>query len=569
MQDQSLFQQPEHSPETNAHGETKTLDQASLSAFASLQALLQTELQATTGLDRFMLTTGTLPQLNGLQAGKHKLLPSLFSALRSFGQVIFINNPITGIFLLVGLALQSPWYSLLAVIGTTSAQVASYWLGCDKGAQRQGIYGFNGALVGCAIAAFANLDGSDPWLFWLLLAALGGGLTTLLIHGWSLWLLDRTGLPPLTLPFCLVTWLLLLLATLLGPSILPLAATSLDQSSTTSPLTLLSGLSSGFGQIFLCSNPLTGFLVLVAMALASPLAALAGLLGGIVGMLTGMLIGVTPDSLAQGLWSYNGILVTIAIGGTFYAPTLRSLAIGLIGAAVTTLLSALILAGLPIQWPILTAPFVLTTWILQLVVRQTLPALIPVGLHSIVTPEEHRQRFVVAREVMLTFRNQLKNTLTGLPRPSLSLGLPPESLTPIHMIFARFDLDNSGDLSLEELCAAMAQSLETTSDNQTQKTSLEKIFKAMDLNGDNSIDLNEFTELVLRWQRLQQQHERLIAYIMPVDRNSNDSLSSTELNHLLANLSLAPLSIEEKHYLFLNSSAELTWSEFVDTLLLT
>ena len=86
-----------------------------------------------------MPTTGTLPKLNGLQAGKHKLLPWLFSALRSFGQIIFINNPITGIFLLVGLALQSPWYSLLAVIGATSAQVASYWLGYDKGAQRQGV----------------------------------------------------------------------------------------------------------------------------------------------------------------------------------------------------------------------------------------------------------------------------------------------------------------------------------------------------------------------------------------------------------------------------------------------
>ena len=30
MQDQSLFQQPEQSPKTNAHGETKALDQASL-----------------------------------------------------------------------------------------------------------------------------------------------------------------------------------------------------------------------------------------------------------------------------------------------------------------------------------------------------------------------------------------------------------------------------------------------------------------------------------------------------------------------------------------------------------
>jgi len=80
------------------------------------------------------------------------------------------------------------------------------------------------------------------------------------------------------------------------------------------------------------------------------------------------------------LWGYNGVLVAIAIGGIFHAPTRRSLLLAVGGAALSTPISMLVrdaLSGLP---P-LTLGFVITTWALILAARRSLPALMPVSLH--------------------------------------------------------------------------------------------------------------------------------------------------------------------------------------------
>ena len=89
--------------------------------------------------------------------------------------------------------------------------------------------------------------------------------------------------------------------------------------------------------------------------------------------------------MAQGLWGYNGVLVAIAIGGIFHAPTRRSLLLAIGGAALTAPLSMAVMPLLP-GLPALTIVFVLTTWLLKLVAGRSLPALIagvaPRGGHA-------------------------------------------------------------------------------------------------------------------------------------------------------------------------------------------
>ena len=152
------------------------------------------------------------------------------------------------------------------------------------------------------------------------------------------------------------------------------------------------GLPHSFGQVFLCSGLASGWLVLLAVAVASPIAAGLGVFGALIGMLTALAIGTDPSAVAQGLWGYNGVLVAIALGGIFHAPGRRSLVIALTGAALASLLQTL-----QVRWmdslPPLTLSFVLTTWLMQRLVGRALPALIPVALHAVVTPEEHRQHF--------------------------------------------------------------------------------------------------------------------------------------------------------------------------------
>ena len=74
--------------------------------------------------------------------------------------------------------------------------------------------------------------------------------------------------------------------------------------------------------------------MLLAVTLASPLAALLGLLGALVSMATALVLGADPASVAVGLEGYNGLLVTIAVGGIFFAPSRRSLLAGLCGSAM-------------------------------------------------------------------------------------------------------------------------------------------------------------------------------------------------------------------------------------------
>ena len=75
-------------------------------------------------LQRRLPTGGTLPWFERRWA-KAGLPAALLSVLRSLGQVIFINNPVSGLLLLLALLLQSPWMALFAVTGTVTANLTA------------------------------------------------------------------------------------------------------------------------------------------------------------------------------------------------------------------------------------------------------------------------------------------------------------------------------------------------------------------------------------------------------------------------------------------------------------
>ncbi|MGC5197952.1 urea transporter, partial [Aphanothece microscopica] len=326
------------------------------------------------GRRRWLPTAGTLPQL-GHAAGHPAAVP-LTAALRSLGQVIFINNPVSGLLLLLALVWQAPAMGLLAAVGIATANITARWVGADRGARRNGIYGFNGALVGSAAAAFAALNGPLSLVAWMGWVAAGAALTTLLLEGLGGWLVGRLGVPPLTLPFCLITWLVLAVVMGLDHPALSLLAQGPAPAQVPWGLGLLEGVVRGFGQVFLCSSLPSGLIVLAAVAAASPLAALLGLAGGLVSSLTALALGMDTGALALGLGSYNGVLTAIAIGGTFYATTRDSLVIALLAAAGSSLISPALAQGLgSAQLPVLTLPFVLATMTTMVLVRRALPSL--------------------------------------------------------------------------------------------------------------------------------------------------------------------------------------------------
>lgn len=518
-------------------------------------------------------TAGTLPQF-GEQWNGHPAAVTLTYALRGLGQVIFINNPISGLLLLLALLWQSPAMGIFSVLGIATANITSRLIGGDRGARRNGIYGFNGALVGSAAAAFAALDGPLSLVAWMPLVAAGAALTTLLLEGLGGWLVRRLGVPPLTLPFCLITWFVLALVMALNHPALALMAASPATAQGPGGAGLLLGVMRGFGQVFLCPSLPSGLLVLVAVVAASPLAALLGLAGGLVSSLTALAMGMAPASVALGLGSYNGVLTAIAIGGTFYATTRGSLVIALLAAAGASLVTpALAQVLATAQLPVLTLPFVLATMATMVVMRQALPSLLPVALHSVHTPEEHRQRFQVARSLLKDFRRRLRQSVAGEQQALLMPGAEAAQRQQLQSLFEELDTDGSGSISVAELATGLMRrqpkSGADAASRQRFVLRVRTILRRMDLDGDGHVDHEEFGELMLRLRRLQEGRARLLTYLQPVDADGNTELDPAELDRLLVSVGQPPLLEEERQRIFGTTGRGLSWGSFLDQLLLT
>ncbi|MEB3193764.1 MAG: urea transporter, partial [Cyanobacteriota bacterium] len=104
-----------------------------LSTYSLLQGLLQPPAPRPSRLQRLLPSSGTLPRWNDPHRKGHRLLVPWLTGLRSLGQVIFINNPLSGAVLLLAFLVESPWLALLAGVGTVGANLTSRAFGLRRG----------------------------------------------------------------------------------------------------------------------------------------------------------------------------------------------------------------------------------------------------------------------------------------------------------------------------------------------------------------------------------------------------------------------------------------------------
>ena len=133
----------------------------------------------------------------------------LFTLSRGIGQVMFQNNAFSGVLMLAGLLCNSWQLALLAVLGnlvsTATALICKY----NREAIKDGLFGFNGTLVGIAVGVFMEIT----WLSVLLLA-FTSALSTWITRLFSL----QQRLSGFTAPFILSVWILLIGCNWFGPS---------------------------------------------------------------------------------------------------------------------------------------------------------------------------------------------------------------------------------------------------------------------------------------------------------------------------------------------------------------
>jgi urea transporter len=292
--------------------------------------------------------------------------------LRGTGQVMLQDNPLTGALFLIAIAWGSyaagvPQVAIAGVVAVIVATLTAQWLRVDDASLNAGLYGFNGILVGLALATFLA-PGPLLWVYVILGAAVSVVVmlaTTNVVKPWG---------GALTFPFVLTTWLLLLatygFSGLAGVALPAGNVVTAFQPYEASPLKLIDlvqGVLQSISQVFLKGSGVAALLLLAGLAVNSLAAAAFALAGAIVAVLTAHLFGAESELITGGLLGFSPVLTAIALGTVFYQPSLRVAAYTALGTVFTVIVQAALNVALtPFAIPALTAPFVLVTWIFLL-----------------------------------------------------------------------------------------------------------------------------------------------------------------------------------------------------------
>ena len=264
---------------------------------------------------------------------------------RGLGQVMFQNNAVSGLLMLVGIACNSWLLALLALLGNFVGTVTAFFSGYSKEDIEDGLYGFNGTLVGIAVGVFM-----EPGVASLLLLVAGSMLSTWIARVCAYQKL----LPGFTAPFILAVWLLQALCrgwfpSLLSSSVMP-EETAAD---------CFRAFSLNIGQVmFQGGTVLSALYFLAGILLNSRVHALYTVWGALLPLGMVWMVGSDYAAFNAGLLGYNAVLCAIALGDRSWA--------GAAWATLSVTLSVLLQVwGMSLGMTTLTAPFVVSVWIVS------------------------------------------------------------------------------------------------------------------------------------------------------------------------------------------------------------
>ncbi|MGX9134231.1 urea transporter [Rummeliibacillus sp. JY-2-4R] len=293
------------------------------------------------------------------------------ATLTGISQVILIENVITGLLILIAIAISSIYLGLIALFSSIMGVFVGKIGGADPHNINQGLLGYNSVLTGLALALF--LHGPFTWIAALVGAAVAAVFTATMMH-----FMKNTEIPLLTFPFIILTWFILLSTYKLerfqlSKALVPQDLTNFELD-IEGKVDLLSAIFHGIGQVFFLDNTLSGILIFIAVFWGGWRIGLYAAIGNAVAIVIAYLLGGEHELIVTGLYGYNAILTIIAVSAVFKHHYNRlSLLTGIIAACLSVPITAgLSTALLPLGLPALTMPFVLCTW-LFLGARNVLP----------------------------------------------------------------------------------------------------------------------------------------------------------------------------------------------------
>ncbi len=311
-------------------------------------------------------------------AGRQPAIGFVDVVLRGAGQVMFQNNPLTGLLFIVGIAwgavmADMPAVAIGAVVGLVVSTATAYLLKVDQGALTSGLYGYNGILVGAALPTFLTVD---PLLWVYLVVGAAVSSVVLLAIGN---VMKSFGAPALTFPFVLTTWFLLLGAyafsnvpiASMGPPAIPCPGRC-RRGHRARP----AGPPRDRIRRHLAGVPhrqrRDGRHLRDRPSGQPARAALFAVVGSALALGTALTLGADTTSVSAGLFGFSAVLTAIALATTSTPRACGSSSTRSSGIIFTVIVQgALDVVLTPIGIPTLTAPFIFVTW-LFLLPRRTL-----------------------------------------------------------------------------------------------------------------------------------------------------------------------------------------------------
>lgn len=290
---------------------------------------------------------------------------------RGAGQVMFQDNVWTGVLFIIGIFVGAYMEGMPVVVwgaltGLAVSTLAGYLFKMPDADGREGLWGFNGILVGCALPTFLA---NTVWMWIALIVC--AAMTTWVRTGMNN-LLAPWRVSSFTFPFVFCTWCFLLAGREFA-GMGPAHMSTPELAYTISPLECHSVLDfaeywlKGIAQVFLINSWVTGAVFLIGLAIASWRAALWAGISSLIALVMALLWQAQGSSIIGGLYGFSAVLTGIALVATFWKPTLRNSLMAAFGVVATVFIQAAMNALLaPVGLASLTAPFCIGTWLFML-----------------------------------------------------------------------------------------------------------------------------------------------------------------------------------------------------------
>lgn len=344
------------------------------------------------------------------------------STFRGAGQVIFMDNPISGVLIVVGTLVDSFWPGLLGLVALAVSTLFGLSVTKDSSAAKHGLHGYNAHLVGCLVGRVAGCDDSRMFCLLLLPTIIFTLFSNVVFIALGNVLVRRFDVPPLTLPFNIAAqfWIATMSMSTrfpAGPSpALPLVVVESVMPSY-DIFEVLQAIPKGIGQVWLCDGLLCGCIIWLAVLVCSPISAGLAALGSMTGTLCAVVVGASESPLYDGVYGYNAVLGAVAVGGIFnnfnVASIIAAIACGILCTSVQFFMAA---SMAPVGLGVMTLPFCIGT-LLFLLIGDSLKGLTRVPVLEASTPEEVIVRKMRVRRQQLQEQEaaQLKEELEHSP----------------------------------------------------------------------------------------------------------------------------------------------------------